>query len=134
MITNAQSRTNINEIANGIFRINTPISIPGGPGQFSFNQYLIVDDEPLLFHTGPRQLFPLVQEAISSVMPLQTLRYVGLSHFEADECGSLNAFLGASPRAVPLCGRIAAMVSVNDFADRPPHALSDSEELTLGRH
>ena len=134
MITNAQSRTNINEIANGIFRINTPISIPGGPGQFSFNQYLIVDDEPLLFHTGPRQLFPLVQEAISSVMPLQTLRYVGLSHFEADECGSLNAFLGASPRAVPLCGRIAAMVSVNDFADRPPRALSDSEELTLGRH
>jgi flavorubredoxin len=134
MITNAQSRTNIHEIADGIYRINTPIQIPGGPGQFSFNQYLIADDEPLLFHTGPRQLFPIVQEAISHVMPLQSLRYVGLSHFEADECGALNSFLAISPRAVPLCSRIAAMTSVNDFADRPPLALADSEEIPLGRH
>ena len=133
MITNAQSRTNIREIADGIFRINTPISVPGGVGQFSFNQYLILDDEPLLFHTGTRQLFPLVQEAISAVMPLQTLRFIGLSHFEADECGALNAFLAAAPQAVPVCGQIAAMVSVNDFADRPPRALRDSEELSLGR-
>lgn len=92
-----------------------------------------MDDEPLLFHTGPRQLFSLVQESISSVMPLQALRYVGLSHFEADECGSLNAFLTISPRSVALCGRIAAMTSVSDFADRPPRALADSEELSLGR-
>ena len=134
MITNSQSGTNISEIADGIYRINTPISIGGGPGEFSFNQYLIVDDEPLLFHTGPRQTFPLVQEAIGRVIPLETLKYVGLSHFEADECGSLNAFLAMSPRAVPFCGRIAAMTSVNDFADRPPRALADSEELTLGRH
>ena len=133
MITNAQSGTNIHEIADGIYRINTPISIPGGPGQFSFNQYLIVDDEPMLFHTGPRQLFPLVRESIGSVMPLHALRYVGLSHFEADECGSLNAFLTISPRSVPLCGRIAAMTSVSDFADRPPRVLADSEELPLGR-
>src|SRR5215831_16415433 len=104
MITNSQSRTNIHEIGDGIYRINTPISLPDGPGQFSFNQYLIADDEPLLFHTGQRQLFPLVQEAIRAVMPLQTLKYVGFSHFEADECGALNAFLAASPRAVPLCG------------------------------
>jgi len=135
MITNRQSGTNIHEIADGIYRINTPISVGGGgPAQFSFNQYLIVDDEPLLFHTGPRQLFPLVQEAIGSVLPVKALRYVGLSHFEADECGSLNAFLAASPEAVPYCGRIAAMTSVNDFADRPPRALADSEELALGRH
>lgn len=134
MITNAQSRTNVREIADGIYRINTPVSIPGGPGQFSFNQYLIRDDEPMLFHTGPRQLFPLVQEAISHVLPLQTLRFVGLSHFESDECGSLNSFLGAAPQAMPICGRIAAAVSMNDFADRPPRALSDSEELSLGRH
>jgi len=134
MITNSQSRTNIQEIASGIYRINTPISIAGGPGHFSFNQYLIVDDAPLLFHTGQRQLFPLVQEAISAVMPLQKLRYVALSHFEADECGALNAFLAASPQAEPVCGRIAAMTSVNDFADRPARALRDSEELTLGRH
>ena len=135
MITNSQSGTNIHEIADGIYRINTPISVGGGgPAQFSFNQYLIVDDEPLLFHTGPRQLFPLVQEAIGSVLPVKALRYVGLSHFEADECGSLNAFLAASPEAVPYCGRIAAMVSVGDFADRAPRALGDGEELSLGRH
>ena len=133
MITNAQSRTNVHEIADGIYRINTPISIPGGPGQFNFNQYLIVDEEPMLFHTGPRQLYPFVQEAVSRVMPLPTLKYVALSHFEADECGSLNAFLAAAPHAVPICGQIAAMVSVNDFADRPPRALADSEELSLGR-
>jgi flavorubredoxin len=134
MITNSQSGTNIHEIVEGIYRINTPVSIGGGPGQFSFNQYLIVDDESLVFHTGPRQLFPLVQEAIGSVIPLSALRYVGLSHFEADECGSLNAFLAASPQAVPFCGRIAAMTSVTDFADRAPRALGDSEELKLGRH
>jgi flavorubredoxin len=133
MITNSQSRTNVHEVENGIYRINTPISIAGGPGQFSFNQYLIVDDAPLLFHTGPRQLFPLVQEAINTVIPVNTLTYVSFSHFEADECGSLNSFLAASPRAAPLCGRIAAMTSVNDYADRPPHVLADSEDLTLGR-
>jgi flavorubredoxin len=134
MITNPHSRTNIHEITDGIYRINTPILIPGGPGEFNFNQYLIVDDEPMLFHTGPRQLFTWVQEAVSRVMPLKKLKYVGLSHFEADECGSLNAFLASAPQAVPICGQIAALVSVSDFADRPPRALADSEELTLGRH
>jgi flavorubredoxin len=134
MITNRDSRTNIHEITDGIYRINTPILIPGGPGEFSFNQYLILDDEPMLFHTGPRQLFTVVEEAVSRVVPVKKLRYVGLSHFEADECGSLNAFLAAAPQAVPICGQIAALVSVSDFADRPPRALADSEELTLGRH
>jgi flavorubredoxin len=134
MITNTQSRTNIQEIADGIYRINTPVPMAGGAGYFSFNQYLIVDDAPMLFHTGLRQLFPLVQEAIGAVIPLQSLRYVGLSHFESDECGALNLFLGAAPQAVPVCGQIAAMVSVNDFADRPPRALADSEDLSLGRH
>jgi len=104
--------SNVDEIAERIFRINTPVDIPGGPGKFSFNQYLIVDDEPLLFHTGPRQLFPAVREAIARVMPLEKLRFVALSHFEADECGSLNAFLGAAPQAVAVCGQIAAMVSI----------------------
>ena len=90
VITNSQSGTNIHEIADGIYRINTPVSIGGGPGGFSFNQYLIVDDEPLLFHTGPRKMFPLVREAVLSVMPVEQLRHVALSHVEADECGSLN--------------------------------------------
>jgi flavorubredoxin len=88
----------------------------------------------MLFHTGQRALFPLVSEAIRSVLPLHRLRYVGLSHFEADECGALNSFLAAAPNAVPVCGQIAAMVSIGDFADRPPHALADGAELPLGRH
>lgn len=87
MITNSQSRTNIQEIADGIYRINTPVDLPGG-GAFSLNQYLVVDEAPLLFHTGPRQLFPLVHEAIAAVMPVERLRYIGLSHFEADESGA----------------------------------------------
>src|ERR1700674_56134 len=132
MLTNPQSGTNVHEIADGIFRINTPLSVV--PGGFSFNQYLVADEEPLLFHTGLRRTFPLVREAIERVMPVERLRYVAFSHFESDECGALNSFLAAAPRAVPLCGRIAAMVSVEDFADRPPRPLSDGETLSLGKH
>ena len=95
------------------------------PGGFSFNQYLIDDDEPLLFHTGPRKLFPLVREAIGRVMPVERLRHIGFSHFEADECGSLNEFLAVAPGAAPLCGKIAALVSVNDIADRKAGAMED---------
>lgn len=134
MVINPQTGTNVNEIADGIYRINTPVSMAEGPGQFSFNQYLILDDEPMLFHTGPRRMFPLVRAAIDAIMPIEKLRHVGLSHFEADECGALNEFLAAAPRAVPVCGRIAAMVSVNDVADRPARALADGETLSLGQH
>lgn len=134
MITNAESGTNVHEIADGIYRINTPVQIPGGLGQFSFNQYLIVDDAPMLFHTGQRQLFPVVREAIDAVLPIDRLRYVGLSHFEADECGALNLMLAAAPQAVPICSRVAAMVAIEDFADRAPRALADGDELSLGRH
>jgi flavorubredoxin len=133
MITNSASGTNIHEIAADIYRINTPVSIPGTPG-FSFNQYLVVDDEPFLFHTGLRRLFPVVSEAIAAVMPVARLKYVALSHFEADECGAINAFLAVAPNAVPVCGRVAAMTSVNDFADRLPKVLADGEELDLGHH
>jgi flavorubredoxin len=134
MITNAATGTNLNEIAPGIYRINTPIEIPGGPGGFNFNQYLVADDAPLLFHTGPRRMFPLVAEAIGKVLPLARLRYVAFSHFEADECGSLNDFLAAAPAAEPVCSRVAAMVSVDDVAERPARALADGEVLGLGRH
>jgi len=134
MITNASSGTNLNEIAPGIYRINTPIDLPDGPGGFNFNQYLVAGDAPLLFHTGPRRMFPLVAEAIGKVLPLARLRYVAFSHFEADECGSLNDFLAAAPAAVPVCSQVAAMVSVNDVADRPARALADGEVLQLGRH
>ena len=133
VITNRQSGTNVHEIADGIYRINTPVVIEGGPGGFSFNQYLIVDDDPLIFHTGPRKMFPLVRDAVASVMPVQQLRYIAFSHVEADECGSLNEWLAAAPQAVPLCGTIAAMVSITDLADRPPRALADGETLAIGR-
>ena len=133
MITNATSGTNIHEIAEGIYRINTPIELPDG-GQFNFNQYLIDDEDPLLFHTGPRKLFPLVREAITRVIPVESLKYVGLSHFEADECGSLNEFLAVAPAAEPVCSRIAAMVSVGDYSDKAPRALADEESLALGDH
>lgn len=134
MITNSGSGTNVHEIADGIYRINTPVPPSDMPGGFSFNQYLVVDDEPLLFHTGPRRLFPRVAEAIAAVMPVERLRHVALSHVEADECGALNLFLAAAPRAVPLCGTIAAMVSIGDLADRPPRPMADGEVLDLGRH
>ena len=133
MITNHQSGTRIDEIATGIYRINTPLALPGEVG-FSFNQYLIVDEAPMLFHSGMRRLFPLVSEAIRAVMPVERLRYVGLSHFEADECGALNEFLAAAPNAVPVCGQVAALVSVNDYANRAPRVLADGEVLALGLH
>lgn len=132
-VTNAQSGTNVHEVAAGIYRINTPVPIAGAGG-FSFNQYLIDDDEPLLFHTGPRKMFALVAEAVASVLPVDRLRYISFSHVEADECGSLNEWLAAAPRSAPLCGRIAAMVSIEDLADRPPRVLADAELLSLGRH
>ncbi len=132
-VTNRDSGTNVHEIADGIYRINTPVDIEGAGG-FSFNQYVIADDEPLLFHTGPRKMFPLVHEAVASIMPVENLRYVAFSHVEADECGSLNKWLGVAPQAVPLCGTVAAMVSIGDLADRAPRALADGELLTLGTH
>jgi flavorubredoxin len=134
MITNLASGTNVHEIAPGIFRVNTPVALPDGPGTFNFNQYLIVDEAPLLFHTGPRRLFPFVLEAVGRVMPVEQLRYVGFSHFEADECGALNDWLKAAPHAEAVCGRIAAMVAIDDVADRPAHTLVDGEVLSLGQH
>jgi flavorubredoxin len=132
-VTNRQSGTNVHEVADDLYRINTPVVIDGAGG-FSFNQYLIADDEPLLFHTGPRKLFALVREAVASVLPVETLRYIAFSHVEADECGSLNEWLAAAPQSVPLCGTIAALVSISDLAERAPRALADDERLSLGQH
>jgi flavorubredoxin len=130
--TPKHSRTNVHEVADGIFRISTPVLI--GPGAFSFNQYLIVDDEPLLFHTGMRKIFPFVRDAVASVLPVERLRYIALSHDEADECGALNEWLAVAPHSTPLCGKVAAMVSIGDLADRPPRALADGEAVLLGTH
>lgn len=132
-ITNSQSGTNVHEITDGIYRINTPVVFEGGGG-FSFNQYLINDDEPLLFHTGPRKMFPLVREAVASILPVERLRHIAFSHVEADECGSLNEWLAAAPNAMPLCGKVAGMVSIDDLADRRPRTLADGEVVSLGSH
>ena len=133
-ITHPQTGTRIDEIADGIFRISVPlpeqaIAVPGG---FTFNQFLIVDEQPLLFHTGPRGMFPLVQEAMSHVMSPDKLRWVAFSHYEADECGAANLWLGAAPQAQLLCSRVAAMVQSDSF-DRPCVAMADGEERSLGR-
>ena len=99
-VTNKQSGTNVHEVSDGIFRINTPVDIAG---DFSFNQYLIMDDKPLLFHAGLRKMFPLVYEAVESIVSVKDLRYIAFAHFEADECGSLNEWLGKAPKASPVC-------------------------------
>lgn len=130
-ITNTQSETRIDEIEAGIYRIHTPLR--AATGGFSFNQYLVVDDEPLVFHTGPRGLFPVVSEAIATVLPLEQLRWIAFSHVEADEMGALNYFLAAAPQAQPLCSTIAAMVSITDLADRAPRAMQDGETMSIGR-
>ncbi len=126
--------TRIDEIADGVFRISTSIPPEAMPGGFTFNQFLIRDDAPLLFHTGPRKLFEATCEAITRVMPVSKLRHVAFSHFEPDECGALNEFLSVAPHAEPLCSRISAMVCMGDYADRPARALADGEELEIGQH
>jgi flavorubredoxin len=133
MITNSEHGTRIDEIADGIYRISTPIPPAAMPGGFTMNQFLVVDDEPLLFHTGLRQLFPLVSEAIAAVMPVDRLRWLGFSHVEADECGALNQLLAVAPQAQPLVGALAMMVSVSDLSDRPGRGLADGERVSLGQ-
>ena len=132
-VTNQQAGTRIDEIADRIFRISTPVPPnPGLPPGFTFNQFLIVDDDPLLFHTGLRKMFSLTREAVATVMPVDKLRWVSFSHFEADECGAMAEWLAVAPRAAPLCGQIAAAVSMVDTVDRPPRALADGEVIELG--
>lgn len=128
-----QPNTSIHRIAADTYRINTamPDMIPGG---FSFNQYLVVDEMPLLFHTGPKKLFALIRDQIETVIPVSSLRYIAFSHVEADECGSLAEFLAAAPGARPVCSNIAAMVSVADMVDVEPVGMQDGEIIELGRH
>jgi flavorubredoxin len=127
----APRMTSVSEVADGIFRIHTPVPPSDLPGGFSFNQYLVLDDEPLLFHTGSGRLLDDVAAAIEKVMPLSRLRYVSFSHWEQDECGALNALLARAPSAVPVCSRINALVN-RDGMSRPPKALQDQEVLSLG--
>lgn len=121
--------SNVSEIAPDIFRICIYDSVL----QLQFNQFLVRDREPLLYHTGMRTIYAQVRDAIAEVIDPASLRWIAFSHFEADECGSLNEFLSQAPEAQPLCSLVAAMVSVNDFACRPARGLQDGETLTIGK-
>ena len=124
--------TRINEIADGIYRLSTFVPDIAPPAGFTFNQFLILADEPLLFHTGPRKMFPTVRTAVSRIVPADRLRWITFGHFEADECGAMNEWLAVAPRSQVAHGRTACMVSLNDVADRPPRALDDGEIVDLG--
>jgi len=129
----ASPTASIDEIGPDIYRVSValPDALPGG---FSFNQYLVSDERPLLFHTGPKRLFPLIRDQIEKVIPVSALRYIAFSHYEADECGSLADFLRAAPGARPVCSDIGALVSVSDLVDVEPLGMADGQTLSLGRH
>jgi len=124
--------TTVDEIADGIYRLSTWVPDIAPPAGFTFNQFLIAADEPLLFHTGPRAMFPLVSEAVGTILPIEQLRWITFGHVESDECGSMNQWLAAAPRAEVAHGMTGCMVSLNDLADRPPRPLADGEILDLG--
>jgi flavorubredoxin len=120
--------TVVDEITNGVYRLSTYIE----QADFTFNQYLLDADQPLLFHCGMRSLFPLVSAAVSQVMPLSRLRWISFGHWEADESGAMNDWLTAAPDAQVAVGAIGCMLSVNDLALRAPRSLEDGEILDLG--
>ncbi len=123
--------TRVDQIADRVYRIST--CIPEiAPGGFTFNQFLVDAEEPLLYHTGMRGLFPLVSEAIEQVMPLERLRWISFAHVEADECGAVNELLAAAPHAQVVHGALGCQVSLNDLCDRPPVGLADGEVLDIG--
>ncbi len=130
LVTNDKTGTRIDEVAAGIYRISTPLDVI--PGGFTFNSYLLADDEPLLFHTGYRKLFPVTLEAIGKVMQVENLRWIGGSHFESDEFGALNELLTAAPAATPFGAEIGVLTSLNDFAHRPARGFADGEEFSIG--
>ena len=126
----SSSGTRIDEIADGIYRISTYVP----EIKLQFNQFLVRDDEPLLFETGMKQLFPQVRQAVSKVIDPASIRYIGFSHYEPDECGSLNEWLALAPRAEALCSIVGAMVFVNDGAARPARGLKADEIIPTGKH
>jgi flavorubredoxin len=123
--------TNLDEIAAGVYRLSTVVP-DIGPSGFTFNQFLLDDEEPLLFHTGHRSMFPSIRDAIERVMPVERLRWITFGHVESDECGAMNEFLAAAPEAQVAHGALGCLVSLNEMADRPPRPLGDGEVIDLG--
>ena len=123
--------TTTEEIADGIHRISTFLpEVP--PVGFTMNQFLVTGEEPLLFHTGPRGLFPLVAEAVERIIPVESLRWISFGHVESDECGAMNAWLTAAPQSTVAFGELGCNISLEDMADRPPRALAEGEVVDLG--
>jgi flavorubredoxin len=124
--------TRIDEIATGLFRISTFVPHIAPPAGFTFNQFLVMGEEPLLFHLGHRKTFPSTAAAVTRVLPLERLRWLSFGHVEADECGAMNEWLAAAPNAEIVHGAIGTQVSINDLADRPARMLADDERLDIG--
>lgn len=122
----------VDEIGAGIYRLSIFVPAVAPPAGLTFNHFLFTGDEPLLFHCGKRKMFPLVSAAVFQVMPVARLRWVGFSHFEADECGSMNDWLAAAPAAELVHGMVGCRVSISDMADREPRVLSDDEVIDIG--
>jgi flavorubredoxin len=124
--------TRIDEVAAGIYRLSTFVPEVAAPAGFTFNQFLVLGQEPLLFHCGHRRMFPLVSAAVARVLPPQQLRWISFGHVEADECGAMNEWLGIAPHASITHGAVASRVSLDDMADRAPRTLADGEVLDIG--
>jgi flavorubredoxin len=125
-------QTKITEIADGIYRLSTFVPDIAPPAGFTFNQFLVLGDEPLMFHAGLRKMFPLNREALSRIIPPERLKWIAYGHFEADECGAMNEWLALAPQAQAAHGQTGCMVSLNDFADRAPRVLVDGDTIDLG--
>ena len=125
--------TRIDEIAGGIYRLSTFVPEIAPPAGFTYNQFLVLGDEPLLFHTGLRRMFPLLRSAISRLIPPGQLRWIAFGHYEADECGAMNEWLAVAPQAQAAHGQTGCMVSLNDMADRAPRVLQNGETIDLGK-
>jgi flavorubredoxin len=120
----------IDEVSPDLYRI----CVYAPAFDLQFNHFLVRDDEPLLFHTGMRGMFPVVRDAVATLIDPASLRWISWSHFEVDECGSLNDWLAAAPNATPVCGELGAMINISDFSNRPPRGLKSGEVLNTGRH
>ena len=125
--------TKISEIADGIYRLSTYVPEIAPPAGFAFNQFLVMGDEPLMFHTGLRKMFPLNRDALARIIPPERLRWIAFGHYEADECGAMNEWLAIAPRAEVAHGQTGVLVSLSDMADRAPRVLADGEVIDLGR-
>jgi flavorubredoxin len=122
----------VNEIAEAIYRISTFLPDIAPPAGFTFNQFLVQAEEPLLFHTGPRGIFPQVAEAVATITPVESVRWITFGHVESDECGSMNMWLAAAPNSQVAHGVVGCVVSLDDLCDRPPRPLADGEVIDLG--